>query len=358
MSHSYETIRERLSSILPPAEQSRYAIEWLVPKKLAVGRDAREGFAIFIIGAGITSRLPLVAAAAKSAKWQDDAGEAFVATRLLLPAGEHFRAAAAAVAAEFIQRGMADRDPCVVFEETEPLVDLIFSRVFLPVEAVLGLLGELIVLRLLLEALRESGEDFGADPTYLWFGHAQKSRDFAFGRTAIEVKTTVGFNSQHRIGSLAQIEPRTFDDGMRERLFLVSIGLRSTPDGKGRSIAGEIDKILGLLAIAGVDRSDAQQAFLDKVQRYGPSTFVGYVHDVMKDDEPYSRGYDLAFPLRLYDLTDDKVLLPRRADLEQLYVLPDSVSFSVDLPEVIPGSPENPLELTRSICRELLDSGG
>jgi len=96
------------------------------------------------------------------------------------------------------------------------------ERQFLGPEAEIGLVGELTVLKALLECGLPSASCIEA-----WLGPLDAAQDFELGMGALEVKTTlatVGFPA--RIGSLEQL-----DDSVRQPLFLVGVRLRQSETG-------------------------------------------------------------------------------------------------------------------------------
>lgn len=352
---TYEAIAGVLDALNRPFVGGRYSVKWLLPDRLSVGRDLHGGYAIFLIGDAIEVSLPATRRAARIDMWQDGDGREFKALRLLFPSGDHFRAAASAISAELILRDLEHRDAAEVFPDVEPFIELMISRILLPPESALGLLGELIVLRALLSPLLRAVPELRDDPTIAWKGHEQKSRDFSVGDLSIEVKTTVGALAQHQVGSLRQVEPRMLDGGGVEVLYLASLGLRPFAGTGGRSIAGEVDAVLDLLGPRGGTRTKGQEAFLQRVKAYGRlAGGLGYDHDLMRDVQPYSTQYELARPVRMYDLRDTNMLLPRRAMLEPMYLVPDSLAFTTDLPEKVTGSLANPREMSESLFDRLL----
>ncbi|KWZ59120.1 hypothetical protein WK57_00030 [Burkholderia ubonensis] len=95
------------------------------------------------------------------------------------------------------------------------------SQVLSP-EAEIGLVGELTLLRMIIDA--------GVSPAVAidsWMGPLDGLQDFELGTGAVEVKTTLslaGFAA--KIGSLAQL-----DDSTRQPLFLAGVRLRQTETG-------------------------------------------------------------------------------------------------------------------------------
>jgi len=91
-------------------------------------------------------------------------------------------------------------------------------------EAEIGLVGELLCLRAIVEAGASAAATLEA-----WVGPLDGVQDFILGTGALEVKSSLsatGFPA--KIGSLDQL-----DDSMRQPLFVASVRLRQTPNGQG-----------------------------------------------------------------------------------------------------------------------------
>jgi hypothetical protein len=249
----------------------------------------------------------------------------------------------ATIAAELFRRGVESRHPHDAFAEVEPFIALVLRRVLLPEDFVLGLVGELLILRGLLAA---SGSTLKSvpDPTVVWRGWQRQPRDFVLGSLSIEVKTT-GLNvSRHAISGLEQVEPRRTDGQVIEHLFLASIGLRRAATSGGFSISGLADEIVELLRDGRSTKDEAAVKFIERLAQYGPESFQGYRHPEMRDQESYSQTFTTTFAPRVYDMGDLNLQIIRRADLARdfPFVLPQGLRYTLELPTSIPGSIENP----------------
>ena len=90
-------------------------------------------------------------------------------------------------------------------------------------EAEIGLVGELVFLRSIMEVITQSATIIDS-----WLGPLHGIQDFALGTGAIEVKTTIAAS-----GFPATIECLDqLDDSLRQPLFLAAVRLRVDPSGK------------------------------------------------------------------------------------------------------------------------------
>ena len=332
---SYDEILAVARGLEPPETRGHLAVEWLVPERLAVGRDAGNRHLLVMGGTPVSASLDSVRQALMPGQWTTEGGEHIDGTVLRLHPGEHFMVAATTIAVELLRRGLAERSVADVFREVESFVELVIRRILLPPEALLGLVGELLVLESLARAVKELPEAQRLPVSSIWQGHSRNARDFRFKRLGLEVKTTGGPSSVHRVGGLDQIEPRMLEGEHVESLRLVSIGLQHDVTGNSRfSVARLTESILGEL-----DEGE-ERLFLDQLQQYGPDECVGYDHATMATWEPYAKTFSTTFPPRIYDMADSGLGLFRRAELQQHFphVVPNGLSFTIDLPDVVPGS--------------------
>ncbi|MGP5218144.1 PD-(D/E)XK motif protein [Arthrobacter rhombi] len=92
---------------------------------------------------------------------------------------------------------------------------LLFRRGILSVEKQVGLTGELLLLRWLIETLPDQA-------LQAWLGPQAEQHDFAFGLFDVEVKTTTSEKRAHRIGSATQLSPNR-----SRQLWLLSLQITS-----------------------------------------------------------------------------------------------------------------------------------
>jgi hypothetical protein len=345
----YDQIQQRLEALTAPPDEDAFSVEWLVPDVLAVGRDAHGRYAVILPGDAL-SPSPNVASV-HYGEWRSASGSEVRGTLLALPAGNEFRTAAAAIAAECIRIGIHERPLREVYREVEPFIALVLRRIVLPEESLLGLVGELLILDQLVDAVLQVQPDH-PDPTVFWTGWQPRPRDFSFGAAALEVKTTGLLASRHHISNIAQVDPEAAGSGAQVHLYLASIGLRRASAG-AFSIAGLSQRILERLAAAVGDApTDPRTLFLDRLRQYGPDGFAGYDHATMSAAEPYQQRFSTTFLPRIYDMQDHNVRVIRRKDLTAHFpfVLDEGLSFAIELPAQIPGSLTNPaIDLQESL---------
>ena len=329
---SYEEIFAAFGGLSLPGEQDQVEVDWVVPERLAIGRDASARYVLVLAGDRVFATSDIVRRSLVHGDWQSSS-DTIKGTLLRVPQGEQFHIASTTIAIELLRRGIETRPTPDVFSEVEAFIELVIRRVLLPPDAIIGLLGELIVLDYAIDAWGKLAPEERPDVCSIWRGYSRQSRDFAFHRLAMEVKTTTGPSSRHHIGGLDQVEPRVLDGGLTEELFLVSVGIAEASAGSSRfSIAGLTSRIVEKLT-----EHDAVR-FLDQLEQYGPEDCVGYCHDSMADWGPYLQRYRLTFEPRVYNMADPLLRLIKRADLQDTCVLPEGISYQVHLPDVVPGS--------------------
>ena len=132
------------------------------------------------------------------------------------------------IAADFIELG----DIQLALESaTKGFSELLQTNRVLSLEKQIGLLGELLVLRDLIQLGK-------TDALNSWLGPEGGEHDFKFVEFDLEVKTTISEKRSHRIGSLSQLTP----SGDRT-LLLASVQLTRTTGALGFSIAELVDWI-------------------------------------------------------------------------------------------------------------------
>lgn len=152
-----------------------------------------------------------------------DGGNAIELSTEIAALFPHFYAFALSVA-EGIQT--AGLEPSSAITKSLHEWEILFSRVgMLSEEKQLGLLGELWLLRRLLDALGVDGFD-------AWTGPRGEAHDFRLGHKEIEVKATGGERRAHMISSEGQLKASPDHE-----LFLLS--LQFAPAGAGGSTLGE-----------------------------------------------------------------------------------------------------------------------
>ncbi len=324
----FEALRAELEALDVPQGQAR-KMRWLaVP--LAIGRTPSGDFEIFIRGAEVHASSPLVRRHLQHGDWRpEEGGEPFSASRIVLPAAPHFASVAALIAIELLRAGITGpHGPQPAFSDVEPIIEMAIRRGALPENVVIGLIGELTVLRqLLLTRANRSNEMMRA--LEYWQGWQDGGRDFRFGDHAIEVKTTQSSISAHEFSGLHQLEPMTLPSGGREQLHLLSIGLVASTS-VGETLPAIVDSIIGLLSLAAAP--EIVDEMLRRVSLYGSQSGGGYSHEAMQGWGAYSTRYAHSFPPRLYRIDDPAMRLLDRDLLSRTFVQPEGLAFTMHLP--------------------------
>lgn len=328
----FEDLRTDLERLTVPAGQARH-MRWL-EAPLAVARTAFGDYEIFIRGPELRATSSLVGRHIQHGDWQpEEGGDPFPASRIVLPSAPHFASIAALIAVELLRAGVSGpRGAQAAFADVEPIIEMAMRRGALSENVIVGLIGELIVLRQFI--LAQGGQSVGAMRTLdFWQGWQEGGRDFRIGHHSIEVKTTQAVTSIHEFSGLHQLEPELLPGGAVEQLHLMSIGVAASTT-IGESLPSIVISILTLLSPADVD-VELTGEFLRRVAQYGSQSGAGYVHDVMQDWSVYGTRYAHTFIPRLYRVDDPAMRLLGRDILAQTFVQPQGLSFTMHIPEQV-----------------------
>lgn len=348
---TYEWLRTEISSIKKSRSESSRRLDWVTDdRSLALSRDSKGRLEVFVLGDELVASSRAVADILDHQQWEADDDSGISATRIVLPRGEHFDQFGALLCVELIEHEVAE-DPQAAFDAVEPLIALALSRESIGDLTLMGLIGELALLEHLLAAVPPAGR---SEILHSWAGSAPSARDFQLGPIGIEVKTTQGGSSIHHIQGVHQVELGSSNEGVIEtHLLLLSLGIDWAPDQRqGQSLPELVDAVLAHLHDEG-DRADLRA----RVKQYGGDAAIGYDH--IRDKERARFGLRFYFRFeRLYDMTDERIKVLTRADLDGLTnVDPGSVAFRVVLPERIRGD-LNPITGWGSITQVCLGAGG
>ena len=352
----FELIRKRIvMAEQPQASEQRKPVWFANGERIAIARDHTGRFEIFLTVVGLQISSTVVRRYVTEDSWRRVDGREFVASRLVIPGDPHFVGVAALIVDELLRNGF-ESNPQAAFVLSEPLIEMALERAGVSDETVLGLLGELIVLEQALVLHRSTG--MRRRVLDAWTGYQRASRDFIGDHVSVEVKATARNKSRHHISNLDQVSLRLPPGGAgTERLFLVSVGLVPI-QASGRSIASQTERICDLL-VRDVSQEEATRfrgAFLQCLRLYGvaPGGGTGYDHDSMRSWRTFSAQWEVRF-LRIYDMEDDLILVPRRGDLEQFrHLIDGSIEFEIDLPDVVRGD-TNPTAELGDILRQLFE---
>ena len=330
---SYEEVLEQINAVPAGLTGNDRTINWLTDAQVVgVARNSRGHLELFLAGEQLKPRTSTVKYAIHYHSWHRDTQPPLSANRILLPALGHFDQVGAFIAAELL-REKADANMERAFAVIEPLIELAIKRLEIAESAILGLVGEL----LLLDALCRRADDRHVGPVVqAWDGWRRSARDLTWEGTGVEIKTTTRTTSSHAVRGVHQIEPAAAtDDGPGEsRLLLVSIGLRQTdPNVPALSIPSLVESIVARLTVSGA--GGLVDEFLKRVAMYGSESGIGYEHATMANEAPFTTPFSLTF-IRGYDMADPAVEVLRRDDvLAHQHVDAQSLSFRVDLPATI-----------------------
>lgn len=328
---TYEELVEHVAALVVPADPTQRDIHWATDRKVVgVSKTGANLIEIFLAGPRLDPNSQALREAIDfQSWWRNRAGEpAFEANRILLPEAGHFARIAAFLCIELLRNG-ADDSLALAFARTEPILELTLERLRPSDHSLLGLVGEMLFLASACEAADDAHLAFVISG---WDGWRPSLRDFSWGRTGVEVKTTTGSTSTHAVQGTHQVEPDT--DNGEEQLFLLSVGLRPIdPHSNTVTLPGLVERILSRLATADVE----PDTFLVRLREYGASSGFGYDHRTMSEDPAFTVAFEVGF-VRAYDMTDENVAVIRSDDVaERQHVNPRSLRFAVQLPVTVSG---------------------
>lgn len=346
---SFEQLRDGISR-LEPARFADTRMPWWFTslRKMGAARDALGRLELFLVAETLHARSTVVTQHMVQNIWNEDAGGRFAATRIVLPSDSHFVGVAALILDE-LARHQFEADPHTAFRQAEPLIEFALLKCGISQQAAIGLLGELMFLQQILTVVPQGPGRIAALQT--WRGHADSARDFVGRKADVEVKATSRASSHHHIANLEQISA-----GLGQ-LYILSIGIAPATEG-GRSIAAQVDEVLGLLEVGNTSEAyaRAKNEFLRNVSHYGTqpgSAASGYDHSTMREWPLYAMRWQQKFA-RLYDMSDPAIQVPRTSDWEPFgHVVLTSVSFEIRLPDRL-DSDLNPTEDFHAVIDDLV----
>lgn len=347
---SYEAVLSQINVVPAGTTGDNRAITWLTDAKVVgIARNSRGHLELFLAGDELRPRTGVVKSAMHYHSWHRDSLPPLKANRICLPALGHFDQVGAFIAAELL-REKADANLERAFAVTEPLIELAIKRLEISEKAILGLVGEL----LLLDAICRRAADFQVGPVVqAWDGWRRSARDFTWESTGVEIKTTTRATSSHAIHGFHQIEPiPASDDAPGEsRLLLISVGLQLTdPNVPALSIPSLVKSIVARLTASGA--SGLVDEFLKRVAIYGSESGIGYEHATMANEAPFTTPFSVTF-LRGYDMADPEIEVLRHDDVvAHQHVDAESLTFRVELPATI--SLNNPIVGARRVAEAIL----
>ena len=344
---SYERLRNDVSSLEKAPGSGSRTLTWVTPvQSLAVARDSTGRLEVFVVGGPLSAATKVVSDVLDHQVWLADDGAEVAATRVVLPAGDHFDQFGALLCVELLDHGL-DADPQAAFAAVEPLIALALTRDAVTDLTLTGLIGELAFLESLLS---ECAHGSMGDVLRSWAGSAPSARDFQIGAVGVEVKTTQGASSTHHVEGVHQVElGRPNDDVVETHLFMLSLGISwISTEVEGRSLPELVDSVLSHL-----DDIDDRADTLARIKQYGGDAALGYDHERDQGKTRYATRFYFRFE-RLYDMTDERLRLLTSASLAGLTnVDRGSVKFRVVLDDSIRGE-RNPVNGWAKLSRKVL----
>lgn len=328
----FEVLRENLEALSVPKGQARN-LRWLATA-LAIGRTALGDYEIFIRAPELRLGSALVRRHVQHGDWRpEQGGETFSASRIVLPSAPHFASISALIAIELMRSGIAEPDRIQdALTDVEPIIEMAIRRGALSEAVIIGLIGELTVLRQLI--LARSGQPEGMMRCLdYWQGWQKGGRDFRIGDHAVEVKTTQASASIHEFSGLHQVEAKQLPSGSIERLHLMSIGLAASTT-IGESLPSMVASIVTLLSSVS-SRTGLADEFVRRVALYGTLSGSGYAHQSMQEWSVYGTRYAHTFLPRLYRVDDPAMLLLGRDLLGTTFVQAEGLSYMMHIPEQV-----------------------
>lgn len=329
--HNYEDLRNDLERMGVPEGRIRN-MRWLADL-LAIGRTTSGHFEVFVCGEELSTSSNLVRRHMQYGAWMPlEGGQRFSANRIVLPEAPHFASIAAVIAIELLRAGVNDsRDAQSAFSDVEPIIEMAIRRGALPENVIVGLVGELTLLRQLFITNSNHSASLLRVLDF-WQGWQEGGRDFRIGRHSIEVKTTRASSSIHKFTGLHQVEPTLLPSGQMESLCILSVGLAASST-VGETLPQLVDDILATLSRSQASE-EVSDEFLRRVSLYGQSG-RGYEHLAMRDWSVYGVRFAHTFEPRLFRVDDDEFALLTREMLSTTFVQADDLSFSAHLPDQV-----------------------
>ncbi|WP_158548054.1 PD-(D/E)XK motif protein [Desertihabitans brevis] len=310
-----------------------------------MARTSRQQVEIFIPGAPLRASVSTVKEHLDHRTWYHG-HEPIDANRIVIPHGPGYDQIAAVICKELIDAGVAE-DREGAFTACEGLIAVALDPLVRQDDAVLGLLGELYALEALVS---RATDDHVVTVLDGWQGWKPSLRDFELGRVGVEVKATRRPDSQHRLQGLHQAEP-TVVDGVKEQLFLLSLGLEAADEDTEGSINLQdmVRRIEEQLAERGLAAEHIEG-------------FRTHVRDYLRGLDPtsshrpaWSAPHVVRFA-RLYDMNDEKVqegVLRSSQVSSSSFVVQSSITYTMNLPPRVSGD-LNPTDGPNQFAQRLL----
>lgn len=160
MTITFESLRSELQSLGLPESNAHRRTYWVSSRKLGLAKTIDGAIEIFLVGPKLLPQTATVRRHLEHAAWTvADSGERLDANRIILPPAPHFIASASLIAIELHCAGFGEKESNQeVFDLVEPIIEISLRKNTLAEEYVVGLVGELLCLEALLEAVRSRPE--------------------------------------------------------------------------------------------------------------------------------------------------------------------------------------------------------
>lgn len=354
----YREFVERINSIESAVDDKLRDVAWFDDDHLlGVTRSHSGNIEILIVGPELEATRELVKGRLVYDRWRTKDGEDIAANRILLPAEDEYDRIAALLCLELLERGVLDR-PLEAFCLAEPVVEMVLRRTSSSETFITGLIGELLVLDGLAEAADQKRLSALLES---WHGFQRSSRDIQLMDIGIEVKTTTGERSRHKIQGVRQIEiGNAVAGGFESALFLVSVGIKSLGSEIDSVLAVSlpelVDRILVRISDSGIEEPEHwRHRFVDAVARYGALDGAGYEHETMRTLPKFSSKW-LPMFTRVYDMNDQLIKVIKSPDLIPFSMVDSSsIEFTIDLPDRIDGD-INPIAVAKDAFHTIVQS--
>lgn len=338
---SYEQLRQLASDLPPAMKDGGRSLSWANgSRSLGLARDFWGRLELFLPGPPLRAQSALVRNHLDHDRWRRDGGELLVGSRLRLPSAAHFDAVAAFLCVELLNNGVA-LDAVAAFRRTEAVIEMALRRMNLQTEAIVGLVGELVLLGALVDRAAVTDVHVVVES---WRGHLRAARDFQLGPVGVEVKTTRHpTDSVHHVQGTRQVEiGHSADGGVETRFYLISMGVEEVdpdePEGTGSSVSSLVEDLIGAIERKHPEGpGELVSSLLTRIKAYGVGDGDGYDHADMAHRAAFTQRWRTAF-VRSYDMTDPAILLLRRGDLVPFTMVDaESVEYTLRLPSKVSG---------------------
>jgi hypothetical protein len=347
--YTYEAINRLMDGLAPSDDPDTREFTWVGPdQRLAISRDPQHRIEVSIFGPELLASRHTVRGCLQYETWHDDSGRVVGCNRFALSPEPHYDEVAALICTELYANGVL-RDAQLALTQTEPLIELALRRAEAGSAALLGMVGELWFL----DAVMGRVPERASSVLDAWVGYKPTTRDFQFGDVGVEVKTTTSSASTHHINGWYQIEVGSSTDGRAEAaLYLLSLGLRwGQPGEEGTTLPQLVERM-----VTRTGSTDAVERLVANIANYGGGVDGGYDHTKDSKLPRFARPFVVHF-VRMYDVTDPSIRVPRRLDFSAFdHLDPDSVRFRVNLP-LQTVSAENPVAGIESVLNRLVSDG-